>query len=68
MIKALFAGSGIAVLFFFVYFFDIYDFLASRMFFWGAVLFFIVMMIGAGIVLGVPFTKEDRKEDRKSVV
>ncbi|MCQ2740725.1 MAG: hypothetical protein MJ210_01220 [Alphaproteobacteria bacterium] len=58
MIKALFASIGIGILFFLIYWLGIYDFLASRTFFWVAVILFVTMLIVAGVVLGVPYTKD----------
>ena len=63
MVKALFASIGIGVLFFFVYVLGIYDFLASRTFFWIACGVFVTVLIVAGMILGVPFTKGDRDDE-----
>ena len=65
MIKALLLSIGIVVLFFGANYFNLFGFLASRTFFWMAIGLFIIMIVVAIFILGIPDSGADKDEGTK---
>ena len=62
MIKALLLCIGLAILFFGADYLNLFQFLASRTFFWVAIGLFVVMIGAAFLILGVPVGGEDKDD------
>ena len=66
MIKALLLSIGITILFFGANYFSLFDFLASKTFFWMAIGLFVIMITAAVFILGIPVNGEDKDEGTKN--
>ena len=62
MIKALLLCIGLAILLFGANYLKVFEFLASGAFFWMAVALFILMIVTAIFVLGIPVGGENKDE------